>query len=332
MKSTVHPRLTVRQLITTPRGFAGFLVAIVALPAFVSVGLATEILLLGIFALSYNLMFGFTGLLSFGHALFLGVGAYATGLIVIHFGVPVIPTIAIVLLLGLLLSAVIGLISIRLTGIAFAMVTLAFAQLGYELSIQLRSITGGEDGLLGIYRPSMFGLGLIDLNEPLVFYAFSALIAVLCVGYTYLLSRSLFGRTLTAIRTNEERTAALGVNTYRVKVAVFTIAGGMAAVAGALWSLYLQFISPEVLFWTYTGDAILYTLIGGMYSVMGPILGAGFLRSAERLLFPTEPGYWNVVIGTIFVLIVLFERSGLVGLVERIAATIPYPNPFERDR
>lgn len=318
MKSTVMSRQYVREFVTAPRGFLGFLVAIFVLPLVVTVGLATEILLLGIFALSYNLMFGFTGLLSFGHALFLGFGAYAAGLIVIHLGFPIIPTIAIVLVLALLLSLLVGLISIRLSGIAFAMVTLAFAQLGYELAIQLRSITGGADGLLGIYRPSLFGLGVFDINDRLTFYAFCALFAVLCVGYTYLLSRSLFGRTLTAVRTNEERTAALGVNTYRVKVAIFTIAGAMAAIAGALWSFYLQFISPEVLFWTYTGDAILYTLIGGMHSVMGPILGAGFLRSAERMLFPTDPGYWNVVIGTIFVLIVLFKRGGLVAILEQL--------------
>jgi branched-chain amino acid transport system permease protein len=323
------------RLFETPSGVIGLILAILALPLFVSIGLATEILILGVFALSYNLMFGFTGLLSFGHALFFGFGAYLAAGIIIETGLPLLPTLAVVLLLALGLSLLVGLISIQLSGIAFAMVTLAFAQLGYELVLEFRNYTGGADGLLGIYRPSPLGLGLLDLDNAVLFYGVCGLIAVLCVSYTYLLSRSLFGRTLTAIRINEERTTALGVNTYRVKVLVFTIAGGIAAVMGGLWSLYIRFISPEVLYWSNTGDVILYTLIGGMQSVMGPILGAGFLRSVNRLLFETEPGYYNVAVGTIFVLIVLFERGGFVELLSRAVQSVrgsvgEQPEPEEK--
>jgi branched-chain amino acid transport system permease protein len=306
-----------RRLFETPSGVLGLLLAVLVLPLFVSIGLATEILILGGFALSYNLMFGFTGLLSFGHALFFGFGAYLAAGVVIQSGLPLLPTLVVVLLLALGLSLLVGLISIQLSGIAFAMVTLAAAQLGYELVLQFRQYTGGADGLLGIYRPSTFGLGLLDLDQEVLFYGVCAVIVVLCVGFTYLLSRSLFGRALTAIRINEDRTAALGVNTYRVKVAVFTVAGGMAAVMGGLWSLYIRFISPEILYWSNTGDAIIYTLIGGMQSVMGPLLGAGFLRTLNRLVLETEPGYYNIGVGLVFVLIVLFERGGLVELLGR---------------
>ncbi|WP_336133640.1 branched-chain amino acid ABC transporter permease [Natronomonas amylolytica] len=310
------------RLFETPSGVFGLILAILTLPLFVSIGLATEILILGVFALSYNLMFGFTGLLSFGHALFFGFGAYLAAGIIIETGLPLLPTLVVVFLLALGLSLVIGLISIQLSGIAFAMVTLAFAQLGYEAVLKLDEYTGGADGLLGIYRPSPLGLGLVDLTDEVMFYAVCAGIAVLCVSYTYLLSRSLFGRTLTAIRINEERTAALGVNTYRVKVIVFTIAGGMAAVMGGLWGMYIRFLSPQILYWSNTGDVILYTLIGGMQSVMGPILGAGFLRSVNRLLFETEPGYYNVTVGTIFVLIVLFERGGFIEMLNRAVQSL----------
>lgn len=315
----------------TPAGFIGVLIAVPLLPLFVGFGVGTEILILGLFALSYNLMFGFTGLLSFGHALFYGLGAYLTASIVIEMGLPLVPTLVAVMLVIGMLSFLIGLVSIRLSGIAFAMVTLAFAQLGYELVLEFNDLTGGADGLLGIYRPSPFGFGIVDMTSELVFYAFCGIITIVFVGYTYVLSRSLFGRTLKAIRINDERTKALGVNTYRVKVIVFTVAGGIGAAAGGLWSMYIRFISPGVLFWSQTGDAILYTLIGGMHSVIGPILGAGFLRTSNRLLFQTQPGLYNLAVGSVFVLIVLFKRGGFVSIVSDASAYLLGFYPLQSD-
>lgn len=308
------------RLFQTPQGFIGLLVVILLLPLFVTIGLATEILILGVFALSYNLMLGFGGVLSFGHALFFGGGAYAASLLVIETGLPMIPLLLVTFALAVILAFAVGVISLRLSGIAFAMVTLAFAQLGFELVRQFREFTGGGDGLVGVYRTSPLSeSGVIDLGEPLLYYGFTAVIAAICFAFTYLLANSLYGRTLEAIRVNEERTKALGVNTFWVKVSVFTVAGGMGAIAGAMWALYIRFVSPDVMFWTTTGDAILMTLIGGMYSVMGPLVGATFLQGGERLLFETQPGYWNITVGTVFVLVVLFERGGLVRVVERIA-------------
>ena len=307
------------QVFQTPRAFVGFLLAILVLPFVFTVGLATEILILGIFALSYNLMFGFGGLLSFGHALFFGGGAYVAALIVVEIGLPMIPVLLVTLAVGLFVAFLIGVISLRLSGIAFAMVTLAFAQLGYEIVRGWRDLTGGDDGFGGIFRPSPFvESGLLDLSEPLLFYAFTAVVAIVCIVFTYVMAGSLYGRALKAIRLNEERTEALGVNVFWLKVSVFTIAGGMGAVAGVLWAVYIRFVSPGVLFWETTGDAILYSLIGGMHSVLGPVLGAGFLRGAERLLFRTEPGIWNITVGAVFVLIVLFERGGIIALAKRV--------------
>lgn len=297
-------------------GLLAFTVAVLILPMFISPRLASEILILGLFGLSFNLMFGFSGILSFGHALFLGIGAYVAGFIVLELGWPVIAILAIAMLIGMAVGLVVGGLSLQLTGVYFAIVTLGFAQLGYELTFVFSDITGGLDGLLGIYRTEAFGLGILDISNSGAFYQFTALIVVLFVAFTYLLSDSMFGRTLQAIKENEERTKALGVNTYRVKVAVFTIASGIGAVAGALWGLYLRYVNPDVLWWTHSGDAIMYSLIGGMESIVGPVLGAGLHRGADRLLFPQQAGLWNVVMGLVFICIVLFARGGLVGVVE----------------
>jgi branched-chain amino acid transport system permease protein len=325
---SVVGRLSAR-LSEIPTGFLGALVAIPIIPLFVGFGIGSEVLILGLFALSYNLMFGLTGLLSFGHALFYGLGAYLTASIVIEMGLPLVPTLLAVMVVIGALSFLVGLISLRLSGIAFAMVTLAFAQLGYELVLEFNGLTGGADGLLGIYRPSPFGFGVVDITSEVVFYAFCGVVTLIFVGYTYVLSRSLFGRTLAAIRINDERTQALGVDTYRVKVVVFTLAGAIGAVAGGLWSMYIRYISPTILFWSQTGDAILYTLIGGMHSVTGPILGAGFLRTSDRLLFQTESGLYSIAVGTVFVLIVLFKRGGFVSIIEDVRSYILHVSPLQ---
>jgi branched-chain amino acid transport system permease protein len=319
------------RLSEAPTGFIGVLIAIPTIPLFLGFSIGSEVLILGLFALSYNLMFGLTGLLSFGHALFYGLGAYLTASIVIEMGLPLVPTLLAVMFVIGALSFLVGLISLRLSGIAFAMVTLAFAQLGYELVLEFNNLTGGADGLLGIYRPSPFGFGVVDVTSELVFYAFCGVVTLFIVGYAYVLSNSIFGRALKAIRINEERTQALGVNTYRVKVAVFTIAGAIGAVAGGLWSMYIRFISPTILYWSQTGDAILYTLIGGMHTIVGPILGAGFLRTSSRLLFQTQSGLYNIAVGVVFVLIVLFKRGGFISLVRDVGSYALRLSPLRSD-
>jgi branched-chain amino acid transport system permease protein len=162
----------------------------------------------------------------------------------------------------------------------------------------------------------LLGLGLLDLADPLTFYVFVAVVTLIVTGFAHLLSMSLFGRTLRAIRENEERTRALGVNTYRVKVTVFSVADGLAAISGVLWVAYLRFISPNILYWTYTGDALIASMIGGMYSIIGPFLGISFMRGSDRLLFQTQPGLENIVIGSVFIILVLVAREGIVGIIQ----------------
>lgn len=307
-------RELVERLLESPLRLAGYAVFLLALPRVLPIGIATQIAILGLFALAFNLLFGYSGLLSFGHALFLGTGAYAAALLVIHLdGPPVAAILLAVLVFEAAVALVTGLLSLRLGGVYFSMITLAFAQFFYELSFTLDGLTGGSDGLIGVYRPTLFGAGLVDLADADNFYTMVALIAFLVLAFGFLMTRSTFGRALVAVRENEERTTALGVNTYRVKVLIFVISGMLAGVAGALQGLYIRFVSPDILFWATSGDAVLNTLVGGMHTLFGPVIGTLFLHWLEDSFFATSPGAWNVLLGAVFVFFVLFARSGIVG-------------------
>jgi branched-chain amino acid transport system permease protein len=307
-------RQRVERLLDSPVRLAVYAVFLLALPRVFPIGLATQIVIFGLFALAFNLLFGYSGLLSFGHALFLGTGAYAAALVVIHFdGPPAAAVLLAVLVLEGGIALLTGLLSLRLSGVYFSMITLAFGQFFFELSYTLDGLTGGSDGLLGVYRPSLFGAGVVKLSDADNFYTLVALLTFLVLAFGFLMTRSTFGRTLRAIHENEERTRALGVNTYRVKVLIFAISGMFAGLAGALQGLYLRFVSPDVLFWAVSGDAVLNTLVGGMQTLFGPIVGALFLHWMEDTFFGTSPGAWNVLLGAVFVFFVLFARSGIVG-------------------
>jgi branched-chain amino acid transport system permease protein len=309
-------RALVERLLDSPVRLVVYAVFLLALPRVLPIGIATQVAIFGLFALAFNLLFGYSGLLSFGHALFLGTGAYAAALVVIHFdGPPAAAVLLAVLVLEGLVALVTGLLSLRLSGVYFSMITLAFGQFFYELSYTLEGLTGGSDGLLGVYRPSLFGAGMVDLADADNFYTLVALVSFLVLAFGFLMTRSTFGRALRAIRENEERTRALGVNTYRVKVVIFAISGMFAGLAGALQGLYLRFVSPDVLFWAVSGDAVLNTLVGGMQTLFGPVIGALFLHWLEDTFFGTSPGAWNVLLGAVFVFFVLFARSGIVGVL-----------------
>lgn len=312
-------RDVIDQIFASPLRLALYLLVFIALPYLTTFGLATEVLIFGMFALAFNLLWGFAGLLSFGHALFLGLGAYTAGLIVIHLEWPLLGILALVVVAAIVVGFIIGGLSLRLTGIYFAMITLAFAQLAYELTFTFSGITGGSDGLIGIYRPSLLGTDTILITESTTFYAFVVVLVMAVLTFMYVLSHSTFGRTLRAIRENEDRTEALGVNTYRVKLVTFVLTSVIASVAGALWAFYIRFLSPQLLHWSVSGDAVLYTLIGGMESLFGPVAGALALIWVEDNLFRGRPGLLNILIGVLFIITVLFARSGIVGFIEDIA-------------
>jgi branched-chain amino acid transport system permease protein len=262
-----------------------------------------------IFACAFNLLLGYTGLLSFGHAAFLGWAGYACGYSVKELGFS--PELG--LLAGTAAAAVLGFVfgslAIRRAGIYFAMVTLALAQLMYFLALQF-PFTGGEDGLQGVPRGHLFGL--IDLADTMNMYYF--VLAVLLGGF-WLIDRSIhspFGQVLKAIRENEPRAISLGYDVDRYKLLAFVLSAALSGLAGATKSLVFQLASLTDVHWHMSGEIVLMTLLGGMGTLFGPIVGAGVVVGLQN--YGAELGQWvTVLTGTIFVICVLAFRRGIVG-------------------
>lgn len=279
------------------------------LPPYIS--LLTRILILGIFAIAFNVLFGYTGLLSFGHAAFFGTGAYLTILLSNQTDLTLLPILVVVLLGGATLAIAMGVVALRATGIYFAMITLAIAQLIYILLTSLGNFVGGSSGISLADRPEL--LLPLDVTDSLHFYA---LVIAVLVGVYYLLRRVLrspVGDVFLAIRENEERTRFLGYPVFRYKIASLTVSGAFSAVAGSLYTLYLYFATPSFFYWTTSGDVLLQTLFGGMGTLFGPLLGAGFLVLMEEFLNPITDR-WYFFVGVSFVLVIIFLPEGITGV------------------
>ncbi|HXA98037.1 MAG TPA: branched-chain amino acid ABC transporter permease [Candidatus Dormibacteraeota bacterium] len=276
--------------------------------------LATQVLIFGLFALGFNLLYGYTGLLSFGHAAYYGLGAYGTGIALakLHVG-----SLWAGLGAGLLLSAaggaVIGFFCLRRRGIYFAMLTLAFAQLLYFTGFHLADWTGGDDGLRGIPQLTL-GLGpwKYSIETTLGFYYFSYVLVGLAVAMLKRILDSPFGAVLQAIRENGSRAVACGYDVNRVKHLSFVFSACFAGLAGALDALRLTVVPIESLYWTTSGQVVMMTLLGGAGTFFGPFVGAAtYLILEERLSLFTES--WPIVIGAIFSAFVLFLPKGIWG-------------------
>jgi branched-chain amino acid transport system permease protein len=276
-----------------------------------------DLLIFGLFALSLDLIMGYTGMVSFGHAAYFGLGAYGSALVLIHFEQP----IPVALLAGAVLAgavaAPVGWFCTRATGIYFAMLTLAFAQLLYTVAYKWRDLTGGSDGIAGVPKTALFWGGP-SLAAPRPFYFLVATCVVLSLVACRALVRSPFGRALQAIRENERRFVALGRDPRPFKLVVFVIAALFAGLAGALFAPFRGFASPEVMFWVLSGQGLMMVITGGIGTLVGPILGAMvFILIQEILSSYTE--HWMIFTGAIFVLMVIFLPGGLVGTVRRLA-------------
>jgi branched-chain amino acid transport system permease protein len=280
--------------------------------------LLTDLLIFGLFAMSLDLIMGYTGMLSFGHAAYFGLGAYASALVLLEFGQPV----PVALLAGMLLAGAVALpvgwLSTRSTGIYFAMLTLAFAQFLYTVAYKWRSLTGGSDGIAGVPKTELFWGGP-SLASPHAFYFLAAACVVLSLVLCRSVVRSPFGRALQAIRENERRFTSLGRDPRPFKLVVFVIAAAFAGLAGALFAPFRGFASPEVMFWVFSGQALMMVTIGGIGTLVGPILGAMvFILIQEVLSSYTE--HWMIFTGVVFVLIVIFLPGGIVGTARRLGA------------
>jgi branched-chain amino acid transport system permease protein len=276
--------------------------------------LASQMLVFGIFAIGYDIAFGYTGLLSFGHAAFFGLGAYGTGLTLIHLSIPVPLAVLMGIMVSLLVAFPVGYLSIRRRGIYFAMVTLAFAQMIYFIAFKWRSLTGGDDGLHGVPRPP---LGFIDLRSELVLYYFILFFFILSIILGIRIIQSPFGKSLQCLRENEERARSIGYNPIRYKLISFVISTFFAGLAGGLYALLQNFVPLFALGLDTSGDVVLMTLIGGMGTLYGPIMGAMGLVFLKDLL-TTSTNIWPLFLGLLFVVSVMTFRKGVFKeLIER---------------
>jgi branched-chain amino acid transport system permease protein len=294
-------------------------------------GLATEVLIVGIGSVGFNLLLGYAGLLSYGQAMFYGVGAYVALLTVSRF-FPDHPNFWLALALGVafvtLMAFVIGMLVVRLYGIYFSLLTLAFAQMFFFIVFKWRDLTQGDDGLQGITVPAM-GLGpwSIDLTTPFpalnlgpfgdlsdlhYWYAFAALVTLAVLAFMRALVRSQFGEVLGAIRDNEERSALIGFDPRRYKVAAFVIAGALTGLSGALRGLYDTSIAPDALTVETSGNFVIYTVIGGVKTLFGPLVGTGLIMYLQNVL-SAKTDAWRLIEGLIFVAVIVFLPGGILG-------------------
>ena len=269
-----------------------------------------KLLCFALFACAFNLLLGFTGLLSFGHAAFFGSAAYITGWFVKSQNwTPELAILAGAVGAGLI-GLVVGLVAIRRQGIYFAMITLAIAQMVYFVCLQA-SFTGGEDGLQGVPRGNLFGV--IGLQSDTAMYYFVAAVFVLCFLLISRIVNSPFGQVLKMIRENEPRAISLGYQVDRYKLLAFVLSAALAGLAGSLKTLVMGFATLSDVHWSMSGEVILMTLLGGVGTLFGPVLGAGIVIALQNLLADKVGSWVTVIIGVIFVVCVLAFRKGLVG-------------------
>jgi branched-chain amino acid transport system permease protein len=290
--------------------------ALLALPPFVLyigqpfyLDLVRRIMILAIAAISLNLILGYGGLVSFGHAAYLGVGAYAVGILGFYGFSSGWLHLAVAVAASALVAAAIGAVSIRTSGIYFIMITLAFSQMLYYLGISIEEF-GGDDGMR-IKTTSQFPL--VDLTNPVVFYYVALALMLSAVYVVFKIANSRFGMALRAIKSNEARARAIGFSPYPVRLAAFVIAGAMCGLAGALYANHTRYITPDLGSWQQSGDLMFMVILGGMASTAGPVLGTFALLVVEEILKGwTE--HWQVILGPLLVLSVIFFRRGLAGI------------------
>lgn len=297
---------------------AALLIALALLPVYVQIAhapflltLFTRIIILAMAAVSLNLIIGFGSMMSFGHAAYLGIGGYAVGILA-HEGVmsgfvqwPV------ALAASALFALVIGALSLRTRGVYFIMITLAFAQMAYYIVSGLARY-GGDDGLT-IYKRSQF-FEPLNLSNKVQFYYVCLVLLFGAIYLVYRLVNSRFGLLIQGARSNEARMRAIGFPTYRYKLTCFVIAGTLCGLAGALLANHTDFVSPSMMYWTRSGDLIIMVVLGGMSTVIGPVFGAIALLVLEEVLSGITE-YWQIILGPLLLLVVLFARGGIEGLL-----------------
>ncbi len=299
---------------------AGVLAVALAVGVPVAVGgytlhLMTHVVIAALFATSLNLLFGTTGLLSFGQAAYYGLGAYVTALLLPLGSVPFVVILLVSAAAAGVVAFVAGYFCVRRDDIYFAMLTLAFGQLVYAIAHKWRAVTGGDDGIAGLFPP-VLAAG-VDLGDPARYYVFVCLVVGVSLAALWWITRSPLGEVFRAIRENPERTAALGVDVHRQQLKAFVIAGVFSGLAGALYAPFSGTVSPSLLHWGKSADPVFMAVLGGKGVFLGPALGAAALLWLQSFI-TRYTTHWMVVLGAILVVATLAFPAGLAGIVTRI--------------
>lgn len=292
--------------------------------------LSTQIAILALFAVSYNLLLGTTGLVSFGHAAYFGLGAYATGLLMKELEVPFLLALLAGGLMPAAFAAVFGYFCVRLTKIYFSMLTLAFAQIVWAICFQWNELTGGDQGISGIPYPdvgwmaSIPGLGRFRAGD--YFYFLSLIVVMGCIYILQRITNSPFGRLLTTIRENPERSSFIGVNVRQYELAAFIISGAFAGISGALFGIFNRGVFADFMFWPKSAEVLIMTILGGMNHFWGPVVGTVMMVVLnQQITAYTE--YWPLVLGSILLVLMFVFPGGLLGALDaglqRIGARTP---------
>ena len=278
--------------------------------------LATRIVVMGLAAMSLNFLLGFTGVLSFGHAAYFGLGAYGTAMAIKYWAVGSIPAIVLGVIVATIAAMIIGALIIKLRGVYFAMVTIAFGQVFYFIAFRWNAVTGGDDGLTGWRRlPINFGFAELDIvQNDRAFYYFALAIFAVCVAAMAVLLNSPFGRSLIAIRENERRARFLGVPIEFHVWLSFVISCLFVSAAGGLYALLNNFIDPRALRVDLSGNLVIMAVLGGMRSFWGPLIGAAIFVALQDYV-SSQTQNWMSVIGLVFVLVVRFFPRGVLGML-----------------
>jgi branched-chain amino acid transport system permease protein len=276
--------------------------------------LIAEIYIFAIFAMSLDLLLGFTGLMSLGHAVFFGLGAYAVAILGTLFGINAWLALAAGIVVAAAGAALIGFFCVRLSGIPFLMLTLAFSQLVFSVALKWRDVTGGSDGMAIAEKPSFFG---IELANSLAMYFMALAFMLLAYWMLRRLLNAPLGHVFVGIRENEPRMLAIGFNTRGYKLLSFTIAGAFAGLAGGLYAVFNSFISPDAIYWTSSGDILIMTMLGGAGTLIGPAIGAGVFLLMKNVV-SSYSDHWLAIIGAVFISCVLFFPGGIWGALRQI--------------
>ncbi len=309
------------------------LVILVFMPNLISeykLNLIIRMAIYALFAVSYNILFGQAGLLSFGHAAYFGMGAYTTLFLFKHVKMPLILGILSGGILGGLLGLVFGIFVVRLGGVSFGLLTLAFNQFIYAIAEKWRPVTGGEDGLTAS-RPDMYipGIGEVEMFSTVHWYYFVLITVLISIFGCWYFTKTPLGRLNLCMRENEERTRFIGYNTYLSRLIIYVLSTFFAGIAGALASSFQEFVSTSFINLDKSAEVLMMTFIGGGGTFVGPILGACFLIYINDLL-STLTERWAVIQGAIFILLVLYAPRGLSGLAEPLTKILDKTGEVQR--